>query len=95
MKHDYENILQQAEKLARIKIDPEERVLFSEQIGKILTFVEKLSELDTDSVLPTTHVLPLQNVSRKDEPRPSLERETVFKAAPDHDEKHLRVPKVI
>lgn len=82
-------------KLARLAVTDEEKGVFARQLSSILTYVETLNRLDTTSVEPTSHVLPIQNVFREDEVRPSLSREQAFANAPDTDGGCFRVPKII
>jgi aspartyl-tRNA(Asn)/glutamyl-tRNA(Gln) amidotransferase subunit C len=82
-------------KLARLAIGEEEKALFARQLSSILTYVQTLNRLDTSSVEPTSHVIPIQNVFREDEVRPSLSREQAFANAPDTDAGCFRVPKII
>jgi len=81
--------------LARLSLTEKEKELFGSQISSILDYVEKLNELDTKNVEPTSHVLPLSNVIRDDIPGPSIPREDALMNAPDHTEKFFRVPKII
>ncbi|NOY65495.1 MAG: Asp-tRNA(Asn)/Glu-tRNA(Gln) amidotransferase subunit GatC [Nitrospirae bacterium] len=81
--------------LARLKLTEEEKELFSEQLSKILDYIEKLNELDTVDVEPTSHVIPLRNVFRKDEPAQSLSVDDALKNAPDRAGSFYRVPKII
>jgi aspartyl-tRNA(Asn)/glutamyl-tRNA(Gln) amidotransferase subunit C len=80
--------------LARLKLSEEEAERFTSQLNDILEFANKLNELDTDHVEPTSHVLPMINVMREDEVRPSLDREKVLKNAPEHQDGMFRVPAV-
>ncbi len=82
-------------KLARLAVTDEEKGVFARQLSSILTYVETLNRLDTSTVEPTSHVLPIQNVFREDEVRPSLAREQAFANAPDTDNGCFRVPKII
>ncbi len=82
-------------KLARQAITAEETERYSQQLSNILTYIEKLKELDTSKVEPTSHVLPMKNIFREDEVRPSLPREEILKNAPDRTEEFFRVPKII
>jgi aspartyl-tRNA(Asn)/glutamyl-tRNA(Gln) amidotransferase subunit C len=82
-------------KLARLAITAEETERYSQQLSNILTYIEKLNELDTSKVEPTFHVLPMKNIFREDEVRPSLPREEILKNAPDRTEEFFRVPKII
>jgi len=81
--------------LARLELSEEEKDLFSKQLGSIIQYIEKLNELDSGSVEPTAHVLPLHNVFREDEVQPSLPREMALQNAPERNEQFYRVPKII
>jgi len=81
--------------LARLSLTEKEKELFGSQLSSILDYMEKLNELDTRNVEPTSHVLPLSNVMRDDVPGPSIAREDALMNAPDHTEKFFRVPKII
>lgn len=82
-------------KLARLDLSEEEKTKFTEQLNAILKYAEKLNELDTDDVAPTSHVLPIANVMREDEVRPSLPIEKVLLNAPDEEDGQIRVPAVL
>jgi len=64
-------------------------------LDSIVAYVEKLGELKTDKVEPTSHVLPLTNVFRKDKSRKQDIREEVLKHAPLRENDYFKVPKVI
>lgn len=81
--------------LARLEFNEEEIDQFTHQLGRILDYIGKLNELDTTDVPPTSHVLPIHNVSKEDAVKPSYERELVFATAPETEEGHFDVPKVI
>ena len=82
-------------RLARLSLSEEEKGLFGSQIDGILTYMEKLNELDTGSVGPTSHVISISNVTRADIAGESLKREDALANAPDHTDKFYRVPKII
>jgi aspartyl-tRNA(Asn)/glutamyl-tRNA(Gln) amidotransferase subunit C len=50
---------------------------------------------DVEGVPPTTHAVPVENVSRPDEVRPSLPREAVLAGAPDAEDGRFRVPRIL
>ena len=81
--------------LARLYLSEEEKDLYGSQLSSILDYMEKLNELDTKDVEPTSHVLPLSNVMREDIPGHSISREEALMNAPDHTDKFYRVPKII
>ncbi|NQT82455.1 Asp-tRNA(Asn)/Glu-tRNA(Gln) amidotransferase subunit GatC [bacterium] len=84
-----------AARLAKLDLSEEERKSMTSQLRDILGYVAKLSELDTDDVEPTAHVLPIKNVWRPDERQKSLNQEEVLKIAPKAHEGQIRVPRVL
>ncbi|MFC5713957.1 Asp-tRNA(Asn)/Glu-tRNA(Gln) amidotransferase subunit GatC [Thalassorhabdus alkalitolerans] len=81
--------------LARMSLTEEEVEKFTKDLDDIIGSAEQLNEVDTTNVEPTTHVLDLHNVLRKDEVRPSLDREDVLKNAPDHEDGRFKVPSIL
>lgn len=82
-------------RLARIGLSEEDVRRFQEQLSEILNHFEALRQLDTEGVPPTAHPLPLENVMRADEPRPSLSPEDVLANAPQIEEGAFRVRAVL
>ena len=81
--------------LARLSLSDKEKELFGGQLDSILSYMDKLNELDTKDIGPTSHVLAINTVTRDDFPAPSLDREDALSNAPDKTEKFYRVPKII
>jgi aspartyl-tRNA(Asn)/glutamyl-tRNA(Gln) amidotransferase subunit C len=81
--------------LARLEIDPEFVEKMAEQLATILTYVEKLGEVDTENVPATSHAIALTNAFREDAVRPSLPREEALNNAPAEEAGGFVVPKVI
>lgn len=81
--------------LARIELTPEEEKTFGEQLGHVLTYIEKLREVDVSSVEPTAHAVPLVNVTRPDETRPSMPHDLALRAAPAKAGGLFVVPKIV
>jgi aspartyl-tRNA(Asn)/glutamyl-tRNA(Gln) amidotransferase subunit C len=81
--------------LARLEFTEEEKETFTHQLNDILSYMEKLNELDTSNIEPLSHVIELQNVFRDDTVEQSSPREEMLKNAPSSDEKFFKVPKVI
>jgi aspartyl-tRNA(Asn)/glutamyl-tRNA(Gln) amidotransferase subunit C len=88
---DREQVLHIA-RLSRLRLTDDEVDRMSSELSGILDHVETMSELDLDGVEPTTHVVALDNVTRPDEPAPSLDRETALTGAPDATGDSFRVP---
>ena len=81
--------------LARLTLDINEIATFSSQLDTILEYINKLNEVDTRNVLPTSHVLPLKNVFREDVIKPSLTPEEALKNAPARQGDFFKVPRII
>ena len=85
--------LQNVAVLSRLAIPADQEDKYIDQMDKILTYMDNLSELDTENVKPTTYALPMQNVFRKDEVKESLPVEEILKNAPEQAEDHFLVRK--
>lgn len=81
--------------LARLEFSQEEKERFTAQLNRILEYMEKLNELDTENVEPTSHVLPIKNVFREDEVKESLPQEEALANAPAKANGHFLVPRAI
>ncbi|HHD11279.1 MAG TPA: Asp-tRNA(Asn)/Glu-tRNA(Gln) amidotransferase subunit GatC [Deltaproteobacteria bacterium] len=81
--------------LSRLALTEEEISLYTEQLKKILHYVEKLSAVDTGGIEPTTYTIPLQRMRRKDEVSPSLPVEEVLRNAPEKEKNCFKVPRII
>ncbi|MBA4393601.1 MAG: Asp-tRNA(Asn)/Glu-tRNA(Gln) amidotransferase GatCAB subunit C [Desulfobacca sp.] len=81
--------------LARLQLSPDEIETFTHQLNNILLYMEKLSELDTSGIQPTTHALHLSNAFREDLVSPSLPREEALGLAPEQGCSAFVVPKII
>ena len=88
---DREQVLHVA-RLARLELNEEEVARMTGELSAILDHIEKISELDLESVEPTSHVVELENVLRADEPRESWPRERILAEAPDATDEGFRVP---
>jgi len=82
-------------KLARLALTDDEVDALTGELGAILDHAARVSAVDTSEVAPTAHPLPLVNVLRADEPRPSLDRDEVLAAAPAVEDDRFRVPPVL
>lgn len=81
--------------MARLSLSDKEKGLFGGQLDGILSYMDKLNELDTREIEPTSHVIAISNITRDDVPGQSLDREDALMNAPDKTEKFYRVPKII
>ena len=81
--------------LARLDLIQEERERLRGDLNTILIHFWRLQELDTTGVPPTSHAVPMQNVFREDETRPSLPREAFLSEAPEATDEFFVVPAII
>ena len=88
---DREQVLHVA-RLARLRLTADEVERMSSKLSTILDHIERINELDLDSVEPTSHVVEVENVLRADEPRESWPREQILESAPDPANGGFRVP---
>jgi aspartyl-tRNA(Asn)/glutamyl-tRNA(Gln) amidotransferase subunit C len=79
-------------RLARLELDAAETERMATELNAVLEHIERIAALDLDGVAPTSHVVPLENVLRPDEPDPSLPRERALEPAPDAADGAFRVP---
>jgi aspartyl-tRNA(Asn)/glutamyl-tRNA(Gln) amidotransferase subunit C len=82
-------------KLARLDVTDEEVELFAGQLAAVLDHAADVAALDIADVPPTAHPLPLGNVLRPDEPRPSLDPDEVLAQAPAAESGRFRVPRIL
>lgn len=81
--------------LSRLRISDEEAPDVTAQLEKFLTYVENLQAIDTTDIEPTTYALPIQNVFRTDEVKPSLARDLALSNAPLAEDGYFKVPRVL
>jgi len=81
--------------LARLSLNEDEKKNFAEQLSSILNYADTLKLLPTEGVEPLTHILPVSNVFRADEVKPSMPREEIIANAPQAEAGQYKVPKII
>lgn len=84
-------------KLARLDLDKKELEKYGEQLSGVLSYIEQLSEVNTDTIEPTAQVTGLQNVFREDvaEPWPDSERMSALREAPELEDEQIKVKRVL
>jgi len=82
-------------RLARIEMTAEELDHLSNELSVILDAVARVQEVAGEDVPPTSHPLPITNVFRSDENRPSLTPEQALSGAPAQEEQRFRVPQIL
>ena len=81
--------------LARLHLSDEELDLFTGQLASVLDHAADVASLDLAGVEPTAHPLPVSNVFRPDEARPSLDRDELLAQAPSVEDHRFRVPRIL
>lgn len=81
--------------LARLELTEEEKELYTAQLNEILEYFNRLSEINTENVPLTYHVIGKVNVFREDEIQPSLQVEEALKNAPKKRNSFFEAPKIL
>ena len=81
--------------LARLELSDEEIESLRGYINRLLVSFEKLQELDTEGVEPTSHTIPVRNIFRPDVSRPSIPQEEVLVNAPARADGTFEVPRIV
>ena len=90
-----DDLINNLAQLAKLEFNDAERDEIKNDLQKMITFIDKLNELDTTGVEPLLHMSENVNVLREDEVKGSISREEALKNAPLHDDQFFKVPKVI
>lgn len=81
--------------LARLHLGDTELQKMTAQLDTILSYVQKLEEIDTENLPPTTHAFSVSNAFREDEVRESLSQQDALSCSPQHSEEMFHVPRII
>jgi aspartyl-tRNA(Asn)/glutamyl-tRNA(Gln) amidotransferase subunit C len=80
--------------LARFALEPGDEEFYAEQLSGILAHIDRLQQLDTDSIPPTAQVVEVTNTLREDVPRPGLSQAEALANAPAAVDGFFRVPSI-
>lgn len=94
MKIDYATVDKLAD-LAKLEFDEEGKDAIVNDLNRILTFIDKLNELDTNNLEPLVYMSDEVNILRNDEMKVELTQKDALKNAPKHDSDYFKMPKVI
>ncbi len=81
--------------LSRLKFEGEEKVAIKADLQKIISFMDKLREVDTENIEPLIFMTETQNVLREDVAVQSISHEEALRNAPKKDSDYFRMPKVL
>jgi aspartyl-tRNA(Asn)/glutamyl-tRNA(Gln) amidotransferase subunit C len=90
-----DELIDQLAHLARLSFKPTEKEEIKNDLQKMISFIEKLNEIDTTGVEPLLFMTDEVNILREDEVKGSISREAGLFNAPDKDDQFFKVPKVI
>lgn len=90
-----ENVFDQLAHLSRLQFTNAERAEIKTDLQRMISFVEKLNEVDTTGVAPLLHMSNAINVWREDKVTATTDREQALLNAPGHKDGFFQVPKVI
>jgi aspartyl-tRNA(Asn)/glutamyl-tRNA(Gln) amidotransferase subunit C len=92
----YMNIdVEHVAKLANLPLKPDEKVKFEKQLSEILSYIEKLKEVKTENIEPTSQVTGLENVLREDKTSPSLNQEEAISGTTSSQNGFFKVKAVL
>lgn len=94
-KISWDETMEYLEILSQISLTEEEKQETAGELKKILDYMEKLEELDTNGVDPMSHVFQVQNVFREDIVEEEDQREAMIENAPKKKEGQYLVPKTV
>ena len=87
--------VQYVARLARLQLSETEAEAMTGQLDRILSYIDKLNELDTSAITPTTHAIAMVNAFREDELLASLPRVEALANGPQQNGEAFVVPKII
>lgn len=91
----WDETMEYLEILSQISLTEEEKKQTAEELEKILDYMKKLEELDTEGIEPMSHVFPVQNVFREEVVENGDQREAMLQNAPEKKEGQYLVPKTV
>ena len=91
----YDLLIDNLAKLSHLTFDEQEKKDIKADLQQMISFIEKLKEVNTEGVAPLLHMSSNVNILRDDVVQGSVSREEALKNAPDTDGTFFRVPKVI
>ena len=90
-----EEIVDHIAHLSRLEFEGEQKVAITADLEKIISFMEKLSEVNTDNVEPLIYMTNEYNNLREDIPAVTITQDEGLKNAPKKDSDYFRIPKVL
>ena len=90
-----EKMVDKIAELSKLEFNKNEKEAILEDMNKMLIFIEKLNEIDTDDVEPLIHMTHEINVLREDDAENTISQQEALKNAPSKDSTYFKIPKVL
>jgi aspartyl-tRNA(Asn)/glutamyl-tRNA(Gln) amidotransferase subunit C len=87
--------LEQVALKSRLDLTVENKAAYAKSLNAVLDYLDMLNKLDTRTVEPAAHVLPLRNVFREDKLQASLDKDVVLANAPEEEAGAFKVPRIV
>ena len=88
-------LIEEIASLAKLNFDENSKELMKSDLKKIISFINKLSEVDTSNVEPLVYLSDEVNVLREDEVKEVISQVDALKNAPQKDSDYFNIPKII
>ncbi len=90
-----EQTVEKIARLAKLSFNEEEKKVIQKDMNRMIAFIDKIGELDTDNVKPLIHMNQNVNVLREDEAIETISQAEALKNAPQKDSDYFKIPKVL
>ncbi len=90
-----ENMIDKIAKLSMLEFDAKQKNAIINDMNKMLEFVGKLNQINTDDVEPLIHISNEKNILRKDSSNTYISQKQALKNAPMKDSTYFKIPKVL
>ncbi len=90
-----EELIDRLANLSRLEFQGEEKVAIRQDMERMLDFIEKLNEIDTQGIAPLVHIHSDPIPLRADVISEQISHQQALENAPDHDTDYFRVPRVL
>ncbi len=90
-----DKVIENVSILAQLELTEKEKEAAKEDMSRMLAYIDKLNELDTENIEPMSHIFPIHNVFREDIVVNGDDRENMLKNAPESKDGAFKVPKTV
>lgn len=90
-----DQLIEKLADLSKLSLDDESKSKMKSDMEKMLLFIEKLNELDTENIEPLIYMNRREHVLRADVEKTTISQKEALRNAPDKDTDYIKVPKVL